>query len=456
MVAAITDYTVILLIKDALLAKKFTYQDMVTAAYGQAGYWYLTFVQFLFPFFAMAGYIVITGDTLSRVLKQIFYLADYTLPDVLSEPRDMLIKVAMVLLVMLPLCLLRNISKLEKFSAFAVVCIVFIVTVTFYEVTNLFCAVRCFRPALVDGEVFATWFINKSFVQGIGIMGAAFVCHHNTYLIYASLSNRSLKRFSIVSHISVSTSFVFCAVLGLSGFLSFMDQTQGDLLNNYCPHDPIANSARFFYACVIMLTYPIECFVGREVLEIALARFPRRFVDKIKIQWLKTAMEVFLYTPRHKSLIRHVVLTFLLVFATLGVGMSTNDLGVVLAFNGCFTAIPLAFIIPTACYLKLSKEKWCSMSKIVALLVMLLGVLVMAIGTVLAVLEAVQSYIHHATEYQPQYCPEPDHNTTCCELFHVTNDFSSSVPLCDCTKLCPDPELLPILSSNYCNLTDYW
>ena len=43
------------------------------------------------------------------------YLADYVDPPyILSEPRDIIIKVAMVLFVMLPLSLLRNISKLEK------------------------------------------------------------------------------------------------------------------------------------------------------------------------------------------------------------------------------------------------------------------------------------------------------------------------------------------------------
>ena len=123
--------------------------------------------------------------------------------------------------------------------------------------------------------------------------------------------------------------------------------------------------------------------------------------------------------------------------------------------QGCFTAVPLAFIIPTACFLKLSKEKWCSVSKIVALLVMLFGILVMVIGTVLAVLEAVESYVHDAVAYEPPYCIEPGayHNSTCCQLFQVTNNFSSSVDLCDCTRLCPDASLLPILSDDYCNLT---
>ncbi len=121
-VAMITDYTVILLVKNGHMANKFSYQvkpfirllldwkihdfpkkysinkflltqEMVTAAFGRPGYWYLTFVQFLFPFFgkwkfgeikkhflasdyiihiiAMAGYIVIVGDTISPILHQI-------------------------------------------------------------------------------------------------------------------------------------------------------------------------------------------------------------------------------------------------------------------------------------------------------------------------------------------------------------------------------------------------
>lgn len=56
----------------------------------------------------------------------------------------------------------------------------------------------------------------------------AFVCHHNTYLIYASLHKRSLTRFTIVTRISVSTSFLFCLVLGLAGFLTFIQETQGE------------------------------------------------------------------------------------------------------------------------------------------------------------------------------------------------------------------------------------
>ena len=39
----------------------------------------------------------------------------------------------------------------------------------------------------------------------------------------------------------------------------------GDLLENYCWEDILMNFARFAFAITIMLTYPVECFVTREV-----------------------------------------------------------------------------------------------------------------------------------------------------------------------------------------------
>lgn len=39
----------------------------------------------------------------------------------------------------------------------------------------------------------------------------------------------------------------------------------GNLLNNYCPDDDLANVARFIFAFTIVLTYPIQVFISREV-----------------------------------------------------------------------------------------------------------------------------------------------------------------------------------------------
>jgi len=39
----------------------------------------------------------------------------------------------------------------------------------------------------------------------------------------------------------------------------------GDILENYCYRDDLVNVARIMFAVAVMLTYPVECFVTREV-----------------------------------------------------------------------------------------------------------------------------------------------------------------------------------------------
>jgi len=39
----------------------------------------------------------------------------------------------------------------------------------------------------------------------------------------------------------------------------------GDILENYCYSDDLVNVARILFAVAVMLTYPVECFVTREV-----------------------------------------------------------------------------------------------------------------------------------------------------------------------------------------------
>lgn len=39
----------------------------------------------------------------------------------------------------------------------------------------------------------------------------------------------------------------------------------GDLLENYCWDDDLMNFSRVLFSISILLTFPIECFVSREV-----------------------------------------------------------------------------------------------------------------------------------------------------------------------------------------------
>ena len=70
--------------------------------------------------------------------------------------------------------------------------------------------------------------------------------------------------------------------------------------------------------------------------------------------------------------------------------------------------------------------------------------------------QVVDSYSHFDC-YSPKYChiSNASHEGICCHLHNSTNSFNLTVPLCDCSRLCPDTSILSQLSDGYCNNTDW-
>ena len=66
-----------------------------------------------------------------------------------------------------------------------------------------------------------------------------------------------------------------------------------------------------------------------QVLEIVLSRLPYRAISWVRQAGVKRALNKFLFSPRHSSLPRHIILTLVLVSFSLGVGLTTDDLSIV-------------------------------------------------------------------------------------------------------------------------------
>lgn len=99
-------------------------------------------------------------------------------------------------------------------------------------------------PSEMRGRLRGSILINSGIFQAIGVISFAFVCHHNSLLIYGSLKKPTLDRFARVTHFSTSISMVACMVMALAGYLSFGDKTQGNVLNNFPTDNIMVNIAR--------------------------------------------------------------------------------------------------------------------------------------------------------------------------------------------------------------------
>ena len=53
-----------------------------------------------------------------------------------------------------------------------------------------------------------------------------------------------MDRFAMVTHYSTGISLVMCVVMGITGFLAFGTNTQGNVLNNFPSDNIMINIAR--------------------------------------------------------------------------------------------------------------------------------------------------------------------------------------------------------------------
>ncbi|XP_032736217.1 putative sodium-coupled neutral amino acid transporter 11 isoform X2 [Lontra canadensis] len=139
------------------------------------------------------------------------------------------------------------------------------------------------------------------------------------------------------------------------GVMSF-----GDLFENYCRNDDLVTFGRFCYAVTVILTYPIECFVTREVI-------------------------TNVFFGGNLSLVFHIIVTVVIITVAMLISLLIDCLGKVLELNGVLCATPLIFIIPSACYLKLSEELRTHSDKIMSCVMLPVGVMVMVTGLLMAI-----------------------------------------------------------------------
>ncbi|PLW05883.1 hypothetical protein PCASD_26335, partial [Puccinia coronata f. sp. avenae] len=321
----VTDWSIRLIALNSKMTGQRSYIGILEQCFGFPGKAAVSFFQFIFAFGGMCAFGVIVGDTIPPVLSTLFpFIAK-------SEWLSFLFSRSFVITfftitVSYPLSLYRDIGKLSKASAMALLSMVVIVF-----------SVAIGGPSVdtkLKGSSSARWtFIQPGIVEAIGVISFAFVCHHNSLLIYGSLRTPTLDRFAQVTHVSTALSVIACLVMSFSGFLTFTDRTEANILNNFPPDDLLINIARVCFGLNMFTTLPLECFVCRETIE------------------------TFFYPDDMFNLRRHILYTTLLVGAGMLLSLWTCDLGVVLELTGGLAASALAYVFPAACQLKLCASK---------------------------------------------------------------------------------------------------
>ncbi|EPQ29840.1 uncharacterized protein PFL1_02513 [Pseudozyma flocculosa PF-1] len=316
----LTDWTIRLIVLNAKLSGRITYIEIMEHCFGGNGKAAVSIFQFAFAFGGMCAFCVVIGDTIPHVIRSLFP----ALAGTFLANRQFVITF-FTMAISYPLSLYRNIESLSKASAIALVSMVVIIV-----------AVTLRGPAMPielkgDPSLRFTVVNVSNLVRSISVISFAFVCHHNSLLIYGSLKEPSMNKFGQVTHYSTIIAAAATITMSVAGYWSFEEKTLSNVLNNFPDDDTFINVARGLFGLNMLTTLPLECFVCREVLETYFfaGEFDRN---------------------------RHLIFTSSLVVSAMMVSLLTCDLGIVLELTGGLSATALAFIFPSLCYLKLSGE----------------------------------------------------------------------------------------------------
>ncbi|KAB8303171.1 hypothetical protein EYC80_004618 [Monilinia laxa] len=320
------DWTIRLIVINSKLSGRDSFQGTVEFCFGRTGLIAISVAQWAFAFGGMIAFCIIVGDSIPHVLSAVFPgLRDLPVLGLLVNRRAVIM--IFVLGISYPLSLYRDIAKLAKASTLALISMMIIL---FTVVTQGFMVPKEDRGELTTPLLT----INDGVFQAIGVISFAFVCHHNSLLIYGSLKTPTIDRFSTVTHYSTSISMLACLLMALSGFLTFGPQTLGNVLNNFPATNPLVNLARLCFGLNMLTTLPLEAFVCREV------------------------MLTFWFPHEPFNMHLHLIFTSALVVSAMALSLITCDLGAVFELIGATSACALAYILPPLCYIKLTQRTW--------------------------------------------------------------------------------------------------
>lgn len=324
--AVLVDSSSNMLVECGLRRNRLNYEELAEAVFGVWGFQLFCFFAFIMAFGAQAAYLILLGDTTTTILS--------SLGSGLGEDRQAII-LLFSLFLCLPLSMLRDIHKLAFTSLLSVLSDFFIILIVLFLAPGESRS-QASAEGLIDRSEALT-FIRPTLFAGFGAISFAFVCQSSTFIVFRSLKEPSLAAWESITRWSVGIAWLMALSLAIVGSLSFVNTTEGDILNNFSNDSPAANAARGFLAVTMVFTYPMEMFVARHVLNASIC-------EKI-LGWGKITIG------------RHVVITLAVWASTTALALATQDLGVVLEIFGAFSASVIGYVLPALIFLKCREEE---------------------------------------------------------------------------------------------------
>lgn len=242
-------------------------------------------------------------------------------------------------LILYPLSLLKNLSALAFTSILGFASILY---------TVLFATIRAIDGTykigsgyflLKDGRIPYTpsfigssmWKLGFSSLILISNYGLAYVAHYNGPAFYRELRNTCSRRFRTMVRIAYMILIGLYILTMATGYYTFGDSCQGNILNNYHPDDPLALLARMATGLSILFGFPLVAAGAREGFQNVALRFGYN--------------------------IDHVVLVTAILGSVSAIACTVSDVSLVVGLTGAALGSAICYVCPALIYTKAAAKK---------------------------------------------------------------------------------------------------
>lgn len=309
-----------------------TFEDLASYPFGNLGSNFILVNMFVMAYGAMVAYLLIIKDTIPHILGV----------DADARLERTLIMIVTSLTVMVPLAMQRDMASLSLTSVFSIIAdVILVIFIAAYSpIQETVANAGGFGQVILNDSIEPTLFI------GLGILSTAMACQHSAFIVSGSLEHKTMTRWSKVTGGSITISAILCLILGICGYLGFLEETEGDVLNNFAQDEFLPNGARFLLATTMFFTYPMESFVARHVIIQLMHEGDMDGKDDPNHSGVDgDEAGGFWFFNRRQSW------TIGIYLLTLFPALLVDDVGPVLSFTGSLGGGCIAYMAPGLCYL---------------------------------------------------------------------------------------------------------
>lgn len=396
--AVVTNKSLYMLVKCGRKAGVNTYGDVGKAAFGSWMEWFIPCLLFVFLLFVIVAYMVLIREIWTPIIVLIIQFwwkwtnnnddnDDALFPSFDDESKNADLVLFCIVLFMLPFLVQKTLHSL-RFNCY----------LGFFSVSIL-CAALCrrayqqqelFYSSAADDKYQIRWVQPSSFkdvIVAFPVIVLSFLCHFNILSIDSALTKPTPKRMKSVLDYSIVVSLVLQYCVGLAGYVfTGDDRIRQNILQNCNIDDALFALGRFGCGMTMMLAMPIITLPCRDnmlqTLDLCvLPTLMRLFSKKNKhhhslvvdeesgtvaeegtplLQIGESGSYNLTSAPKklvpfllRENKVAHYFSTVAIVGSCYTAAVGATDVAVVWSLCGSTMAFLIAFILPSACYIRI-------------------------------------------------------------------------------------------------------